>query len=109
MEELEVLLAKPVGELTKDEIRILQANSKNFLDKFKNFEDGYSTFNIDDYSSVLITENEIIINNDGGNRISIDSVFKNFLIQELLNSINNRKIAVEANEIELAQRLIEIG
>lgn len=107
--DLETLLSKPIGELTIDEVRFLQANTKNFIDVKAVFDSNYSTLTVEDYTSLVITEETITVNSDHQNAIPIDKAFKKFLIQSLLDATDARILEHEQREVDLANRLIELN
>lgn len=107
--DLETLIDKPIEELTIDEVRFLQSNIKNFIDKQTLFETNFGSLTLDEYSTIVITDEAITINSDHQNAIATDKIFKNFLVQSLIDATAARKIANEQKEVDLANRLIELN
>lgn len=106
--DLETLLNKPVNELTIGEVRFLQSNISDFAEKYDTFQNLYSDFSVSDYKSIVINDSEIIINGDISQAIETDSVFKNYLINVILQSLVQREKDNKLLEIELAKRILTL-
>lgn len=107
--DLKTLLQKPVENLTIEEVRLLLSNVKDFMDKYALFQFVFGDLNASDYNSLVINNNTLTVNGDNLNSIEIDSVFREFLIQTILDAMQNRKDSNVLKETQLANRIIEIN